>query len=113
MNKRVINLTPHEIRIVGDEERVIPSSGIARCGVTRERIGSIPIDGMDVPVNRSVMGEVTGLPDPAPGTAYIVSRVVAEAVKASDSIRDDIYVVDETIRDDAGRIVGCKSLAKI
>lgn len=100
---KFINLTPHEIILCG---KVIPSTGLARCESVVEKIGEI--DG--VCVNRRSFGEVYGLPEPEKDTVYIVSRIVAEAVSGS---RNDVFVVDETIRDESGKITGCKSLAVI
>lgn len=44
------------------------------------------------------------LPAPQPGVAYIVSRVVAEAARG----RDDLFIVDDAVRDGEGRIVGAR-----
>lgn len=40
---------------------------------------------------------------------YVVSRQVAEAAPE----RDDLYVVDDTVQDDQGRIIGDRGLARI
>lgn len=42
-------------------------------------------------------------------TLLIVSRLVAEACPE----RDDLVVPDDTVRDDAGRIIGCRALARV
>lgn len=100
---KFVNLTPHEIVLCG---MTLPSSGLARCATLEKQIAVI--DG--VRVNRRTFGEVTGLPEPQEGTVFIVSALVAQAVSGQ---RDDVYVVDETIRDSEGRIIGCGALAKI
>lgn len=64
---------------------------------------------IDIPVNRVSLGSVEGLPEPLNGVAYIVSRIVAEAAPE----RDDLYIPDETVRDEEGRIIGCKALAQV
>lgn len=46
------------------------------------------------------------LPDPVPGTVHIVARVVA----AQAPERDDLVWPDDLIRDDQGRVVGCRAL---
>ena len=56
-----------------------------------------------------MFGAVEGLPDPEEGVVWIVSRVVAEAAKE----RDDLLVTDDAVRDDQGRIIGCRALARI
>lgn len=105
----VINLTPHSIIIVddnGEELHTIEASDIiARVSVSTERVGEV--DG--IPVSTSVFGDVEDLPAPVPGTIFIVSRMVA--VAASD--RNDLYIPNETVRDEAGRIIGCRSLAQV
>lgn len=105
---KIINATPHAINIMDNGNNVIqtlePSGICPRCSVERETVNSIN----GIPVNRSVFGDVVGLPDYKEGTIYIVSRVVAEAAK-----RPDLYIVDDAVRDDAGRIIGCRALATI
>lgn len=98
----IVNLTPHTINLCGKE---IQSTGLARCESVVETAGDI--DG--VKINRRTFGAVYGLPEPQADTIYIVSAIVAQAVADT---RDDVYIVDETIRDEAGRIVGCNALAK-
>lgn len=100
---RIVNLTPHAIVLRG---KTIEPSGLARCETSSIKIGEV--NGIDV--NQRSFGEVYGLPETERDTYYIVSAIVAQAVKG---LRDDCLVVDETIRDDAGKIIGCESLAKI
>ena len=103
-----INLTPHEITLVNDQGDITlvikPEETPARCAVKRE----IAFIADNVQVNQSVFGEVVGLPDPVEGTWCIVSRIVAEAAR-----RSDLLVPDETVRNQEGQIVGCKSFATI
>lgn len=113
-NVKIVNLTPHDIyfRDSHDSEPWLaaPASGqVARCSEEREGVGRVTTDsGVEIPVNRVFLGEVTGLPAPQPGVAYIVSRVVAEAARG----RDDLFIVDDTVRDEQGRIVGARALAR-
>lgn len=100
---RIVNLTPHAIVLRG---KTIEPSGLARCETSSIKIGEV--NGIDV--NQRSFGEVYGLPEPQDDVFYIVSAIVAQAVRG---LRNDCLIVDETIRDEAGRIVGCKSLAKI
>ena len=116
---RLRNLTPHPVTIVipGGRSMTIPTDpeGPARCIPTTEVVGKVMVitpDGGDVefvPVRRTVMGAVTGLPDPEPGVLLLVSRVVAEAARD----RKDLVIVDDTVRDDQGRIIGARALAVI
>ena len=105
----IVNLTPHEIAVydaAGESVlQVIPSSGMARAAQTRE-----PLDKINgIPVSKTGYGAVTGLPDQQDGVVYIVSVLTAQA--APD--RKDLYIVDDLVRDDTGRILGCKALAQI
>lgn len=103
----MVNLTPHEITFMGNETITIPTSGIvARVAVKREQVGALN----GIPVHRSAFGQVENLPEPKADTVYIVSAMVAQAVKGK---RDDIYIVDDTVRDDSGRIIGCRALGVI
>lgn len=99
----VVNLTPHDIVLCGT---TIASSGIARCETIVQHIGEIA----GVKVNKKRFGEVTGLPEAKADTIYVVSAIVAQAVSGK---RDDVYVVDDTIRNELGQIVGCNALAQI
>ena len=105
----IVNCTPHRITFLGNDGGVIlelePSGICPRCRMTRESHSHIN----GIPVNVTVVGELEGLPERKRNTIYIVSRIVAEA--AID--RDDFYIVDDAVRDDAGRIIGCRALAKV
>jgi len=112
----IVNLTPHSITFEsenGEWAVTIPAAREpARVAVQRVRVGTLVIDeadGFEIPVNQTRFGQVENLPEPRPGVAYVVSRVVAEAVQG----RDDLYVVDDTVRDEQGRVVAARALAKI
>lgn len=110
---KIINLTPHEIAVVAESGEVIrryPASGtIARAASKTEIIDEL--DG--IPVASQQFGEVSGLPDPEPGTVYLVSLVVGQAMKGQ---RDDLYGPDTSpdgaVRDAEGRIIGTRRLVK-
>lgn len=107
--KKIINLTPHTINIVDGEgnqiQEIAPSGQTARCSVSREQVSTVN----GIPVNRTVFGEVEGLPEPQADTIYIVSALVAQARPD----RNDLYIPDDTVRDEQGRIIGCKAFAQI
>ena len=106
---KVVNLTPHTLTIItGSGAVTIPPSGtVARVTVTRDSAGTVTIDGVDVPLSRTTYGAVTDLPDPEPGTLYIVSSLVAAAARD----RNDLVVPDALVRDDQGRVIGARGLA--
>jgi len=60
-------------------------------------------------VDRTQFGAVTGLPDPQPDTIFVVSALVAQAVPD----RQDVFITDDAVRDDQGRLIGCRALAHI
>ena len=86
---KFVNLTPHEVVILDDNKNVVktfaPSGLIARCSANEQYVNTL--DG--VKITRQSFGEVQGLPEPQAGTWYIVSRIVAEAVKGQC---DDVIV---------------------
>jgi hypothetical protein len=98
--EKIINLTPHPIIMDG---KTYPSEGSLRVSVETQKI-----EGTSIPLSISKFGQVLDLPEEKRGTLYIVSRMVAEATK-----REDFLIVNETIRDDSGRIRGCKSLSSV
>ncbi len=100
-----VNLTPHTINVLDESEQEVlaigPSGTIARVSV--EYVLDDKVDG--VPIYTAAYGEVTGLPEPAAGTLYIVSGLVNTCVD-----RRDVLSPGELVRNDDGRPVGCKGL---
>lgn len=104
----IVNLTPHTLNIVfpsGEELIIAPSGTIARCKTTSVLIGDVN----DIPVSRTQYGEVEGLPDPQEGVIYVTSALVANAAKD----RDDVLIPNDSVRDEHGRIIGCRGLAHV
>lgn len=100
---KVVNLTPHELNIVGEQSVTIPPSGqVARAAETTEIVGSVA----GIPIIHKTFGKVEGLPEPQPDTVFVVSLLVAQAVK-----RADVLTIGETIRNEKGQVIGAKSLA--
>ena len=111
---KLVNLTPHALNLMpgGPDEPTVtipPSGQVARCEVRRVQVDTVTVDGITVPVNRTQFGAVTGLPDPQPDTIYIVSSLVAQAVPD----RQDVFIVDDAVRDEQGRIIGARALAHV
>lgn len=106
----IVNLTPHDITIVasGRTGVIKPSGTLARCKETSVQTGLI--DGW-IPVFETSYGEVSGLPEPAADTVYVVSALAANAIKGQG--RSDVFIPAKTIRDANGVIIGCIGLAKI
>jgi len=98
----IINLTPHTVNVVN---RSIVSTGLARCTSKSKTVGEI--DGINIVA--SEFGDVTGLPSAVDGTWLVVSRLVAAACPD----RQDLLVPADLVRDDEGRVVGCKALEAV
>ncbi|MBO8164674.1 MAG: hypothetical protein H0Z34_13315 [Brevibacillus sp.] len=106
----IINLTPHDVHVYDAEGKTAiktyPASGIvARVKSSTEIVGEV--DG--IAVAHITFGEIEGLPNPQPGTKYIVSLLVLQAV---DGKRDDLIGPDtgpgSVVRDESGQIVGVR-----
>lgn len=105
----IINLTPHSINFLDESNHPVltvePSGTIARAKQTRTLCGTIA----GIPVNQCAYGTVQGLPEPAKETIYIVSAIAAQACPE----RQDVYIVDDSVRNKDGRIIGVRALAHI
>ena len=109
---KVINATPHEINLANQEGEVVKTyspSGL----VVRVETRSVVVDNLDgFPVTASEFGEVKGLPDQEEGTVYIVSLLVANALKGK---RNDIVspLTDgSAIRKD-GQVIAVKGFQRV
>lgn len=114
---KLVNLTPHVINIVASDGTPIlavePSGDVARVGSRTETVGFLTIWDGDgavlVPLTTTVFDDVQGLPDPQDDVAFVVSSLVAQRVPD----RTDVFIPSDSVRDDAGRIIGCRSLGRI
>lgn len=94
---RLVNLTPHEVRIVfadGADIAVIPPSGmVARVACETREVAGLKVEGIDreVPLFSSNRGRLEGVPS-VPGT-YITSRLfAARAAKEVPGILLEIFL---------------------
>ncbi|MDY6856731.1 MAG: hypothetical protein SWO11_18890 [Thermodesulfobacteriota bacterium] len=104
---RVINMTPHPVNILdqtGAEIVSFPSAGQVRLQMATVDVGYIN----KIRLTKTVYGEPEGLPERRPGTYCIVSQMVKSALPD----RKDLLVPSEVVRDDSGRIIGCRSLGR-
>ena len=102
-NPKLVNMTPHTVKLVNDFGILeMPSAGVARVSSTQEELGRV----VGVPLVRATFGEVTGLPAPEEGTMYVVSAMVRAALPG----RTDLASPGDLVRDEAGQVIGCKSL---
>ena len=103
----IINLTPHPVNLLDVDANVVitfHSEVLARCSQNDIIIGKL---NKDIILTKTSYGEVIGLPEQAPRTFYIVSRLVRNALPN----RTDLLVPNQLIRDSEGQIVGCRSFS--
>lgn len=110
-----VNLTPHAVVLVDESGSVFatlpPSGTVARVKTIPRVVGQVDVDGHTVPVRVTEYGPLEGLPDPADDVLCIVSLLAATAA-AKLGRTNDILVPDDTVRDSAGVIVGCRAFGR-
>lgn len=108
---KIVNLTPHVLRVETETEGyfiVTPPSGqLARVGVVMSPLTAISVEGGDVPLARSITGEVVGLPAPEEGVIFVTSLLAAQAAR-----REDVLSPGELIRGEDGQPIGCRGLSR-
>lgn len=109
---KILNFTPHAVTIkTASTTNTYNSVGVARADTRSEVVGFIN----DLPIVKKSFGAVYGLPESVPNdTILIVSSLTAQAAKAENHpLADRLYIVNDTVRDENGRIVACTSLAQV
>lgn len=74
----MINLTPHAINFQGEDGTVVsfpPSGVVARVATSTEEVGIVTVLCQDIPVIKTVYGEVTDVPA-LPCEPFLVSGMV-------------------------------------
>jgi hypothetical protein len=114
---RLVNLTPHPVTLIDGEGKALtipPSGTVCRAEERVEILGHVEVEGLGtLPVRRVEYGVPVGLPDAEPGVGYIVSSLAARAVAIHCPERQDVYIVADPVRDEQGRIVGARALARV
>lgn len=106
----IVNLTPHKILVFDETNKVvceIASSGVARAESRIIQNGDLA----GIPIKKIDFGRPTNLPDFKLGKWLIVSRVTAEAAKAAGRDTSDLLLTVDTVRDENGRIIGCRGFS--
>ena len=112
IERELVNMTPHPVTVF-DMDGVtptvtVPSSGMVRVAETVETVsdgeGQVPL----VEIVRDP-DKIEGLPAWALGRYVIVSDLAYQAAKTLG--RDDLLRPGPAVRDETGRIIGCKGLA--
>ena len=120
---QIHNMTPHDITIIVDGVSVVfHSEGIIRAAQHDEQVDEVVTDlkigeagnaGFTIPVFSSTFGAPEGVPEEIdPNGIYVVSMLAYQSLRTHGYDMDKYYIVSGTIRDESGRIVGCKGLAK-
>jgi len=103
-----VNCTPHPITLLGNDDNVLftlpKGEVIPRLSQSTKQVDVVN----GVSITETQFGETQDLPTPVEGQLLIVSRLVLSA----NPDRKDLVVPNELVRDDAGNIIGCKSLAR-
>lgn len=103
----IINLTPHDVNLLLEDDVIVfKSEGIAR--VQQKEVLDEYFD--RVPIYKNKYGKIEGLPEEKDGVYYIVSFVVANALKDK---RNDLLIVTKTERNEKGQIIGCYGFARL
>lgn len=106
----IINCTPHIITLVNEDGSILrqfePSGILPRVSINKEPMGLLDDGVIPVPLYAQAYGTVVDLPEQKEDTFFIVSGLVASAAK-----RGDLLVPGDQVRDEEGRVIGCKFLA--
>lgn len=100
----LVNLTPHEITIVldGREVKIKPEGTVPRVEAS-----AIAVDHFgEIPVYKTTYWGLEGLPPMTKNVKYIVSALVQKAA----NFREDLVIPAQQIRDEQGRVIGCKGV---
>lgn len=108
----LVNLTPHTVTFLGpDGQKVelLPSGAVARASLQRAQTAEVIFGGLAIPVYKVLPAGQAIIPPAVPGVQLVVSRLVAEACRD----RDDLLVPDDLVRNEEGRVLGCRALARV
>lgn len=113
---QIENLTPHTVNLVDDNGQVIatfePTGTIARSKQTDIAVEKLKIDHKTtVSIVKTTYGEPVELPEYDENKYYIVSVLTAQAAKDHGRETKDLLISSDPVRDDSGRIIGCRRFA--
>jgi len=105
------NYTPHTINLLDEDNKELfsipPEGEVPRVEEKSEKIGSVGFAEV-APLYKVELGQVKNLPEPEEGVVLIVSKMVARA-----SNRNDLIVPINLVRNEQGRIIGCRGFARV
>jgi hypothetical protein len=105
---KLLNLTPHDVNIITDGGVTTYTKGGTPPRLEQDNIPTGEVI-CGTPITKAVFGKTTNLPPFEKDTFLIVSRMVQEG----NLSRTDLLSPNELVRDEKGRIIGCKSLSRI
>ena len=133
---RIVNLMQETVRLMDKDDNVLadfPSEGCAEVRYEKEYVCKLPITRpdvdadkyreadpddrralrIDVPTFNYANGQVVGLPPIRRGLSelYVVHQSVAEAAPREYALR--LLVPDRLVRDEDGRVIGCRGFATV
>lgn len=107
--KKIKNLTPHDINLLCEDETLtLRSEGVLRLATSRIKVGEIEYNGKKINITKTKFSKIDDLPKREEGVIYIVSSLICQNYPE----RDDFYIVDDTVRDSDGRIIGARSISQ-
>ncbi len=101
------NLTPHKITVIkddGTEIGLFPEGIVARIKTKSVLAGKV--HGFNL--YKTEYGEVIDLPEPAEDENGTIYYIVSALVKNALPNRKDLISPSQQVRDDQGRVIGCK-----
>lgn len=109
--QRIVNLTRHDLNLYlvdGEPPLHIPKAGTTRVGINRMIVEQLMFNRYMIGVNETTFYSGSQLPKPQEGTIYVISSLSAKVMTED---RDDVYIPDEPVKNERGKVIGCKSLA--
>lgn len=109
--ERLVNLTPHPLRLMVDDATVLEKDAGPPARVREVRSEARKVAGqfgIFPLMNVGYEDEITGLPAPEAGVLFVVSRLTAQAAPHRDDL---VFPLDE-VRNDKGDVVGCRALGR-
>lgn len=103
----ILNATPHEVNLLLNDTQIRfeKSDLVPRVKQSNINVEPLQYNGLSIPIKKTELGDLEGLPEETQGIYYIVSLLVLEAGKKIG--RNDLLAPD-TVRDSNGNIIGCK-----
>lgn len=115
---KIINLTPHEIVYIKADgtSETFPSSGNLRAD--RVETSRKEIDGFTICDYRYSRKEMTEeikrllIENAGKDCYFIVSKITMEALRELFIDISSFLIVGDTVRDDSGKVIGCRSFSR-